>query len=150
MFRGLGALGELDDADSAVFWRELRDVASLLPLRDRAVWRLSVTPSKGAEAVREICAACDAEAIYDWAGGLVWLAAAGEGPEAVAAQERLVRRAVSNAGGHALLMRASEAARARLPVFQPQSAPAAALTLRLKDGFDPLRILNPGRMYEGV
>jgi glycolate oxidase FAD binding subunit len=35
-------------------------------------------------------------------------------------------------------------------VFQPQSAAMAALTARVKDSFDPLRILNPGRMYEGI
>jgi glycolate oxidase FAD binding subunit len=152
MFRGRGALAELGDADSAALWREIRDVAAFVPLRDRVVWRLSVTPSKGAEVVRDIHNACDSEVLYDWAGGLIWLAVAagGEGPDAVAAQERAIRHAVAKAGGHALLMRASEAARARLPVFQPQRAAAAALTLRLKESFDPNRILNPGRMYEGV
>ncbi len=31
----------------------------------------------------------------------------------------------------------------------PNSAGLAALTARVKDGFDPKRILNPGRMYAG-
>ena len=52
--------------------------------------------------------------------------------------------------GHATLIRAPEATRASVSVFHPQPAPLAALTRRIKDGFDPKRILNPGRMYEGV
>jgi glycolate oxidase FAD binding subunit len=35
-------------------------------------------------------------------------------------------------------------------VFEPQEPGLAALTDRVKDGFDPHRILNPGRMYAGV
>jgi glycolate oxidase FAD binding subunit len=35
-------------------------------------------------------------------------------------------------------------------VFQPQPGPLAALTRRVKQGFDPKGVLNPGRMYEGV
>jgi glycolate oxidase FAD binding subunit len=35
-------------------------------------------------------------------------------------------------------------------VFQPQEPAKAALTERVKDGFDPNRVLNPGRMYAGV
>jgi glycolate oxidase FAD binding subunit len=35
-------------------------------------------------------------------------------------------------------------------VFQPQDAALAALTRRVKQGFDPAGILNPGRMYDGM
>jgi len=150
MLRARGAVAEIDEAESALLWREIRDVA-LLPADGRAVWRLSVTPSKGAEVAREIAGACDAQFLFDWGGGLVWLAAASEErPEALEAEAQAIRQAVAGAGGHALLVRASEAARTRIPVFQPQSHAAAALTLGLKESFDPNRVLNPGRMYEGV
>ena len=43
-------------------------------------------------------------------------------------------------------MRAPAAVRALVPVFQPQPPPLAALARRVKDGFDPHRVLNPGRM----
>ena len=150
MYRGKGALAELDDAQSEVFWREIRDVTAFVAPRDRAVWRLSVAPAKGAEVWGKIRNACDAQAILDWGGGLIWLAAATDDDESVRSQERVIRAAVADAGGHALLMRASESVRARVSVFQPQAGGVAALTRRLKDSFDPNRILNPGRMYEGV
>ncbi len=61
-----------------------------------------------------------------------------------------MRGAITECGGHATLIRASDEMRRTVPVFQPQDAALAALTARIKDGFDPERILNPGRMYEGV
>ena len=44
---------------------------------DRAVWRVSVAPSRGAELARGDRAALDAGWYLDWGGGLVWLAVAG-------------------------------------------------------------------------
>ncbi len=61
-----------------------------------------------------------------------------------------VRAALGADGGHAMLVRAPEELRAAVPVFQPQDPAKAALTTRVKDGFDPNRVLNPGRMYAGV
>ena len=61
-----------------------------------------------------------------------------------------MRSEIAECGGHATLIRASEATRAAVEVFQPQPTPLAALTARVKDSFDPKRILNPGRMYAGV
>ena len=44
------------------------------------------------------------------------------------------------------LIRAPEAVRAAVPVFQPQSAALAALASRVKESFDPKGLFNPGRM----
>jgi glycolate oxidase FAD binding subunit len=65
----------------------------------------------------------------------------------------VVRAAVGGAtghSGHATLVRGSPGLRAALPVFEPQPPALAALSRRIKDAFDPRRILNPGRMVEGV
>ena len=48
--------------------------------------------------------------------------------------------------GHATLVRASEAAKARWGVFHPEPAPVAALSAGLRAEFDPEGVLNPGRM----
>jgi glycolate oxidase FAD binding subunit len=37
-----------------------------------------------------------------------------------------------------------------VPVFDPQPAALAALTFRVKRSFDPLGLLNPGRMTQGI
>ena len=61
-----------------------------------------------------------------------------------------LRAALADWGGHATLIRGPETLRAAIPVFQPQDPATAALTKRIKDGFDPRRILNPGRMLAGL
>jgi glycolate oxidase FAD binding subunit len=40
--------------------------------------------------------------------------------------------------------------RAAVDTFQPQDAGLAALTKRVKDGFDPKGVFNTGRMWAGV
>ena len=61
-----------------------------------------------------------------------------------------IRAAVANVGGHATLVRAPAAVRAAADVFEPQDAALRALSKRVKEGFDPKGVLNPGRMWAGV
>jgi glycolate oxidase FAD binding subunit len=61
-----------------------------------------------------------------------------------------IRAAVKSAGGHATLVRAPAAVRAVVDVFEPQEANLRALSKRVKEGFDPKGVLNPGRMWAGV
>jgi glycolate oxidase FAD binding subunit len=49
-------------------------------------------------------------------------------------------------GGHATLMRASDVLRDRTPTFEPQPAPLAALSQRVRQKLDPAGIFNPGKM----
>jgi glycolate oxidase FAD binding subunit len=132
---------ELDGEDTARLWRWVRDVEAFAG-DARQVWRLSLAPMAGPAAVEAIRQGVEAEAFYDWAGGLVWLAT----DDAVAA-EPVIRAAVSRLGGHATLIRASEATRRAVSVFHPEPAPLAALSRRVKAGFDPMGVLNPGRMW---
>jgi glycolate oxidase FAD binding subunit len=88
-----------------------------------------------------------ANGFFDWGGGLLWIEI---DPSVTDTGESVIRQSVARAGGHATLLRAPHAARARIPVFQPLAAPLEALTRRIKTGFDPLGILNPGRMQQGI
>jgi glycolate oxidase FAD binding subunit len=58
----------------------------------------------------------------------------------------VVRRHVDAVGGHATLVRASDELRRNVDVFHPQPAGLAALSERVRQSFDPKRILNRGRM----
>ena len=137
----------LRDAASEAIWKNIRDLGALDAPPASSVWRVSVRPTAGPAVVAAVRRSFPARVLYDWGGGLVFIAG-GEGADAGAA---VVRWAVEAAGGgHATLVRAPEAIRARIPVFEKPSAPAMALTRRLKAVFDPAGILNPGRMYEGV
>ncbi|TXM82386.1 glycolate oxidase subunit GlcE, partial [Methylobacterium sp. WL116] len=50
----------------------------------------------------------------------------------------------------ATLIRAPDAVRAAVPVFQPLSEPLMRVTQGIKAAHDPAGIFNPGRMYAGV
>ncbi len=138
---------ELHSMNSRALWRELRDVAPFVAEPERPVWRISVPPRAGARLAVAVARDLDAEYFFDWGGGLIWLAPAAPGEDAGAAR---LRAALGANGGHGTLVRAAAELRAAVPVFQPQDPAKAALTERVKDGFDPNRVLNPGRMYAGV
>ncbi len=61
----------------------------------------------------------------------------------------MIRGPDGRSTGHATLVKGSPSLRGSVAVFEPQPAPLAALSRRVKDGFDPAHILNPGRMVEG-
>jgi glycolate oxidase FAD binding subunit len=152
MLAGRGEAEELHGHNSALLWREVGGAAAFAgqagetDRADRVVWRLSVPPASGAVVVARILGQADGEVFYDWGGGLIWLSlpASDDGGAAV------VRAAVAEAGGHATLIVAAAALRGAEAVFEPQAPALAALTDRVKQGFDPHRVLNPGRMYAGV
>ena len=144
-----GSLGSLGEAASRAFWRAVRDVTPFAangPAGKHDLWRISTAPARGAEVGRALAAATDAELLYDWAGGLVWAAL----PPSDDANAPLVRSTVAAAGGHATLIRAPAAVRAAVDVFTPEAPALAALTKRVRGGFDPQGVLNAGRMWAGV
>ncbi len=139
----------LGSAETGLLWAEIGQVRPLLKTGAQCVWRLCPTPTSApavVNALRERFAS--AEAFYDWGGGLVWLSldANEAGPDGGAA---LVRAAMNQAGGHATLVVASDDVRATAAVFEPLQGALAALSKRVKSGFDPRGVLNPGRMHEG-
>ena len=78
--------------------------------------------------------------LLDWGGAQRWLAS--EAPA------RAVFAAARAAGGHATRLRRvahGDVERVDGPLFQPLDAPLLALHRRLRDGFDPKRVLNRGR-----
>jgi glycolate oxidase FAD binding subunit len=144
LLKPYGASETLGAETSRVVWRAIRDV---LPFTgdERPVWRVSTAPMQG-PAIAAAVTAAGGVCFSDWAGGLLWIAL----PPSDDAGSALIRPAVAEAGGHATLIRAPAAIRAAVPVFDPPGEPVAALTRRVKDGFDPKGILNPGRMWAGV
>jgi glycolate oxidase FAD binding subunit len=155
-FRRERLLAELaSDSESAVLdlepsdalWRAIRDVAPLAQPGNRAVWRISVAPSRGAE-ISDAMGQLDADWYLDWGGGLLWVAVAGAEDGGGAVIRAAIHGKDGREAGHATLIRGSPSLRRAVPVFEPQPPPLAGLAARIKDGFDPRRILNPGRMVE--
>jgi glycolate oxidase FAD binding subunit len=135
---------------AATLWHDLRDVRPLTAPRESAIWRLSVAPTRGPAVVAAVKRKLSARYFYDWGGGLIWLAGAAEGDAGALALREALREAAGYEGGHATLIRAPEAIRGHVDVFQPLSEPLMQISAGIKASFDPDHIVNPGRMYAGL
>ncbi len=146
LLKPFGPVALLDENESRALWQCVRQVKPFTgeTARARPLWRLSTAPAQGHAIAAAITPA--AQMFYDWAGGLLWMAM----PYADEPDAGSIRAAVKAVGGHATLVRAPAAVRAALDVFEPQAAPLAALSKRVKESFDPKGVLNPGRMWAGV
>ncbi|HEY0621604.1 glycolate oxidase subunit GlcE [Sphingomonas sp.] len=113
-------------------WLAVRD-ATPLP-REWPLWRLIVAPGKAPDVIGALP---DAEWLFDWAGGLIWLAST--------ADPAAIRAAAGSAGGHAMLVRASEAMRGAVPALHPQPSALAGIEARVRRAFDPDGVFETGR-----
>ncbi|MCF6234270.1 MAG: FAD-binding protein [Rhodobacteraceae bacterium] len=137
ILRGFGESIVMDAAQSAGIWQKLRDVKAFHGC-DGDVWRLSVKPSQAPELVARL----EADAfMLDWGGGLIWARV----PEGTDLRAR-TGQFNGQFEGHATLVRASAATRARLGMFQMMSPPLEAINAGLRARFDPKGIFNQGLM----
>lgn len=121
--------GEISVEDGSIGrWCAWRDVSAFADVAGD-VWRVSCKPSDGPDLVAKSGAEA---ALYDWAGGLIWLRTTG-------GQD--VRAALGSYDGHATLVRGDSFAR-----FEPETAGVARITGALRARFDPRGMLNSGLM----
>lgn len=146
LLSGFGAGETLEGEGAMALWREISNVTLLNCGTGRSLWRISVPPAAGAEVLAAVQTMPENEVMLDQTGGLVWLAMRETGND----EAGRIRKALAGCGGHATLIASSAAVRGSVPVFQPQPDALRALSRRVKESFDPRRILNPGRMYGGV
>ena len=117
----------LDDAAS--FWGDLAGQRLPYFQTNYALWRFSVRSSSPLPQV-------DGDWLIDWGGAQRWV----HGDFDKDALSRLAE----SAGGHVSLYRGGDR---RGEVHHALPEALRSLHLRLKDAFDPDRILNPGRLY---
>lgn len=138
---GFGMVSRIAGPESRILWQEIRDCRAYADGTSRPLWRVSVAPSAGHRLVAALRLEAGVDACYDWQGGLVWLRMESD-PEA-APLRNLIR---SIGGGHATLVRATDAVRATVPAFEPHLKGLAALSARVKAAMDPSGLFNPGMM----
>jgi glycolate oxidase FAD binding subunit len=130
---------QLEPSAARAWWLSMRDqsaeffsVGEKSLARGEALWRLSV-PAVTAEL------RLPGEQLIEWGGAQRWWR--------TAAQAAVVRDTGARAGGHATLIKGADRSDG---VFAPLSAVAMRTHQALKQAFDPARIFNPGRLYQGL
>ena len=139
----LGSFGTqrvMEDAESRIFWRGVREVEPLQVIPDEAIWRVSVRPSAGPQ-IAAAASAIGGRVMLDWGGGLVWIAASPS-----SANHMLISEAAHTQGGAAMLFRAPESLRLAVPVLPEEAAPLAKIGARVKEALDSGGLFNPGHM----
>jgi len=125
--KSFGRAEQLDAEHSREFWTQVREVEAFRGDK-RPLWRISVAPASG----WRVGEALSGDALYDWAGGLIWLLSQDDPAK--------VRGVVHALGGHTACYRGEGSG------FEPVVGSLAALSARVKAAFDPNGVLNPGRM----
>jgi glycolate oxidase FAD binding subunit len=124
-----------DAADGEGFWTSLRDQThpffAAATDGDATLWRLSVRSTAPWTDAGE-------SVLVEWGGALRWVVCA------ASASASSLRSWAAAQGGHATLYRGPDKTAG---VFAPLPPPMMALHRRLKDVFDPQRVLNRGRQY---
>ena len=121
-------------AEGSAFWTALRDQAHdyfASASGGSVLWRLSVRSTAP-------WAELAGEQMIEWGGSVRWVRARD------ASSKAALRAWAAGEGGHATLYRAAEKS---ADAFQPLPAPLLVLHQRLKQVFDPRRILNRGRLF---
>jgi glycolate oxidase FAD binding subunit len=119
--------------EAAKFWESLREQRhTFFAESDLPLWRFALPTTTPPLAL-------EGEQLVEWGGGQRWLRSDAQAP---------ALRAVATAlGGHATLFRGGDRSG---EVFQPPAAALMDIHRRLKAGFDPAGIFNPGRFYDGI
>lgn len=132
-----GAPQEAAGDEAAALWQPLANAVGLADAS--TLWRLSVPRKAGLGVVRTL-AQGGGRWIADWAGGLIH--------HDTQADPATVRATVTAAGGHAMLLRAPEDIRSRVPALNPQPRGEAALAARVRRAFDPMGLFETGRFLD--
>ncbi|MGB7285906.1 MAG: glycolate oxidase subunit GlcE [Salaquimonas sp.] len=144
MIAGAGEISiDMDEGSTVSHWKDIRDVK---PFHDseKEIWRLSVKPSDGPKVVSELSSKFEVEALYDWGGGLVWLAISASSTDKAV----MIRSIVNQFGGHATIIKAEKAQALSAEAFHPESARISQLSQGLRNQFDPYGIFNQGLMMQ--
>jgi glycolate oxidase FAD binding subunit len=141
-----GKVSLMEKSSADTLHVSLREVTLLPRQENRTIWKMSCPPAEGGRILTELDKRPQTRAYADWGGGLIWLSQ----PVGYDVEGKGLRRMLASCGGHVTLISVPEEMRTGTDVFEPQPKELFELMRRVKAGFDPMGILNPGRMYEGM
>lgn len=124
----LATIGGESHPSHVEFWQSVKNQTHPFFNTEKSIWRISVPPSTPELSI-------SGDYVMEWNAGLRWYKSNLSDAE--------LRKAVSDAGGHAILFKGNTANEK----FHPIAQTTMNMHKNLKHVFDPASILNPGRMF---
>lgn len=115
--------------ESNDFWHTVKEQQRDYFKSAKPLWRINVPNNAPAIDLEETM-------LIEWNGGLRWLSSL--------LDDTLIRSKIQQLGGHATLFKSENKS---ADCFSELSPEVKTLHTNLKNAFDPLHIINPGRMY---
>jgi len=132
----------LDVYQSLLFWERINNLEIFSNTKNTLV-RVVIPPSKCVNLMKYL----DHSYKYyiDWCGSLFWI----EVLEEENIQIKAMKETIINLGGYLTIVKKSESLSSDIDLFTINDT-RLLLSQKIKESFDPKKLLNPGKMYRGL
>ena len=134
----------LENYQSRIFWQNTTDLQFFNNSKNVVV--KIVLPPLNADQLMNNFENEELKYVVDWAGNLIWV----ELPENDSVLLKHLRTEILKLSGHMTIIKAPNHVRIREDFLTTVDENIKVLSLKIKESFDPKKILNPGKMYSGI
>ena len=133
----------LETEQSNIFWEKTRSLEVFSNLKNNLL-RIVVPASETFEVLNKL-KIYDIKYFIDWGGNLIWVELENINSKIL----REIKDLVLNLSGYLTVIKVEENLKAVTDVFTIDPV-KYKISEKIKNSFDPKRILNPGKMYSGI
>ena len=134
----------LENYQSRIFWQNTTDLQFFN--NSKNVVAKIILPPLNADQLMNNFENEELKYVVDWAGNLIWV----ELPENDSVLLKHLRTEILKLSGHMTIIKAPNHVRIREDFLTTVDENIKVLSLKIKESFDPKKILNPGKMYSGI
>ncbi len=134
----------LENYQSRIFWQNTTDLQFFNNSKNVVV--KIVLPPLNTDQLMNKFENEELKYVLDWAGNLIWV----ELPENDSVLLKHLRTEILKLSGHMTIIKAPNHVRIREDFLTTVDENIKVLSLKIKESFDPKKILNPGKMYSGI
>jgi glycolate oxidase FAD binding subunit len=134
----------LENYQSRIFWQNTTDLQFFN--NSKNVVAKIVLPPLNADQLMNKFENEELKYVVDWAGNLIWV----ELPENDSVLLKHLKTEILKLSGHMTIIKAPNHVRIREDFLTTVDENIKVLSLKIKESFDPKKILNPGKMYSGI
>ena len=132
----------LDTYQSEPFWKKINNL-ELFETTKNNLMRIVIEPSNGSKMMKYL--GNKFKYYIDWCGSLFWV----EVPEKKNMKIKEIKKTTKEFGGYLTIIKTSSEYDYEESIFTIDDV-RLIISKKIKESFDPKRILNPGKMYRGV